>query len=169
MLSSPSPTNASKRKAGDEMTSPPPVRRLRLSAPESSLPPDPPPTARKTTEPDSIHAILKDNYGIRLYVHPIAWCEKQLHFLGISFDRKFSKKEDPVHAEAQQANCHTEGACNTDSPAQVHAKELKLSRDICKAINRLSGNSGLYSKQWAMEHVLKAYNFHPFEKEYPFR
>ncbi|KAJ5626562.1 hypothetical protein N7528_003989 [Penicillium herquei] len=91
MLSSPSSTNASKRKAGDEMTSPP-VRRLRLSAPESSLPPDPPPTGRKTAEPDSIHAILQDHCRTRLYVPPVAWTETQLQLLECQFDQKFSTK-----------------------------------------------------------------------------
>ncbi|KAJ5737759.1 uncharacterized protein N7483_002884 [Penicillium malachiteum] len=165
MLISPSSsTNASKRKAGNDMASPP-VRRLRLSAPESA---DQPPTARKIAQLDSIQAILKENYRIRLYVHPIAWTEKQLQLLGFHFDQMLSKRnQKPVPPEPQQSGPHIKGTCDTDSPAQVHPKELQLSQELIGAANRLVWNDDLPVKQYAMEQLLKAYNIHPFEKEHP--
>ncbi|KAJ5716617.1 hypothetical protein N7493_008528 [Penicillium malachiteum] len=167
MLSLPSSsTHASKRKAENDMTSPPPVRRLRLSAPE---PADPLPAGRKIAQPDSIQAILKENHRIRLYVHPIAWTEKQLQLLGFHFDQNLGKKkEKPVPPESQQSNCHDDGIHDTDSPAKLHRKALRLSQDLSGAAIRLIWNYDLLVKQYAMEEILNAYNIHPFEQEYPF-
>ncbi|KAJ5626560.1 hypothetical protein N7528_003987 [Penicillium herquei] len=148
------------------MGSPSPVRRLRLSATE---PVDPPPTARKMAQPGSIQATLQDNYRTRLYVHPIAWTDHQLQLLGLHFDQKLSKKkEKPVPPESQQSGCHNKGTCDTSSPVQAHRKELHLSQELIGAANRLIWDDDLPVKQYAMEQLLKAYNIHPFDKEYPF-
>ncbi|KAI3260490.1 hypothetical protein CBS147309_7597 [Penicillium roqueforti] len=151
----PSSIIGSKRKAGNDIESPP-AQRPHPSQSES-LTMYPPTTVRGLPQPDSIQAILRDNCGTRLYVRPIAWTSNQLRLLTCQFrPQKERRPQNPqTQPASQDPGFHGDRAA--DDAVQIKPVKGRSRRAMISA-NHLAGRFALDVKKAAVKTILGTYD-----------
>ena len=154
----PSSIIGSKRKAGNDIASPP-TQRPHPSQSES-LTTYPPTIVRSLPEPDSIQAIFRDNCGIRLYVRPIAWTSNQLQLLMCRFC--YQKKRRPqTQTQPARQDPGFNGGKMADSAVQKKSAKEGPYIWAMRSVNHLAWISTLESKKSAVKTILRAYDINP--------